>query len=86
MDIGIIGGVTTMPLFQECVTSSVSHSTVINTLFREFGYEGKSKIDKSNLSANLVSVMQAGAVVGALVAFPCADKWGRKVGLDCTRR
>ena len=61
---GIIGGVTTMPLFQE-----------------EFGYEGKSKLAKSNLSANLVSVMQAGAVVGALVAFPCADKWGRKPSL-----
>jgi MFS family permease len=48
---------------------------------QEFGYDGKSKIAKSNLSANLVSVMQAGAVVGALVAFPCADKWGRKPSL-----
>lgn len=47
----------------------------------EFGYDGKTKIGKSNLSANLVSVMQAGAVVGALVAFPCADKWGRKPSL-----
>lgn len=47
----------------------------------EFHYAGRSKIGKSNLSANLVSVMQAGAVVGALVAFPCADKWGRKPSL-----
>lgn len=47
----------------------------------EFHYEGRSKLGKSNLSANLVSVMQAGAVVGALGAFPCADKWGRKVWL-----
>lgn len=44
----------------------------------EFGLTTLSKIQKSNLSANLVSVMQAGAVAGALGAFPLADKFGRK--------
>jgi MFS family permease len=53
----------------------------LTALSSEFGYDGKSSIAKSNLSANLVSVMQAGAVVGALTAFPCADKWGRKPSL-----
>ena len=36
----------------------------------EFGLADKSKIAASNLSANLVSVMQAGAIVGSLAAFP----------------
>ncbi|EXJ56118.1 hypothetical protein A1O7_09049 [Cladophialophora yegresii CBS 114405] len=62
MDIGIIGGVLTLPDFQD-----------------EFGLTEKSKIAKSNLSANLVSVMQAGAIVGALAANPLADWKGRKI-------
>ena len=45
---------------------------------REFGLTTKTKLQQSNLSANLVSVMQAGAVLGALGAFPLADKYGRK--------
>lgn len=35
----------------------------------------------ANLSANIVSVMQAGAFFGALLAYPIADKYGRKLGL-----
>lgn len=41
---------------------------------KEFGLTQLSKNDASNLSANLVSVMQAGAVLGALVANPMADR------------
>ncbi|KAJ9639062.1 hypothetical protein H2204_003970 [Knufia peltigerae] len=61
MDIGIIGGVLTLPDFK-----------------KEFGLSDISKSAASNLSANLVSVMQAGAIVGALVANPLADWIGRK--------
>lgn len=64
MDIGIIGGVLTLPAFQ-----------------KEFGISSKDKIGQANLSANIVSVMQAGAFAGALLANPIADKWGRKPGL-----
>ncbi|KAL9077908.1 MAG: hypothetical protein Q9157_003175 [Trypethelium eluteriae] len=39
------------------------------------------KLADANLSANIVSVMQAGAFAGALAANPIADKWGRKPGL-----
>ena len=35
----------------------------------------------ANLSANIVSVMQAGAFAGALMASPISDRWGRKPGL-----
>ncbi|KIV87704.1 hypothetical protein PV11_03234 [Exophiala sideris] len=61
MDIGIIGGVLTLPDFK-----------------KEFGLDGLSKIAASNLSANLVSVMQAGAIVGSLAAMPIGDWIGRK--------
>jgi len=45
---------------------------------KEYGLAGKSKIAASNLSADLVSVMQCGAVVGSLVANPLSDRFGRK--------
>jgi len=64
MDIGIIGGVLTLPSFQ-----------------KEFHIPTKDKLAQANLSANIVSVMQAGAFAGALLANPIADRWGRKPGL-----
>lgn len=48
---------------------------------KEYGLDKLTKIQQSNLSANLVSVMQAGAFAGALLANPIADKIGRKAGL-----
>jgi MFS family permease len=47
----------------------------------EYGLSHLSKTAQANLSANLVSVMQAGAIAGALLAVPIADKWGRKPAL-----
>lgn len=47
----------------------------------EYGLTHLSSLAQSNLSANLVSVMQAGAVAGALLANPLADKLGRKPAL-----
>ena len=47
----------------------------------EFGLTNKSKDAQANLSANLVSAMQAGAIFGALGAFPLSDKIGRKPSL-----
>ncbi|CAK4034629.1 MFS quinate transporter [Lecanosticta acicola] len=65
MDIGIIGGVITLPSFKNA-----------------FGYEGEgAALANANLSADIVSVMQCGAFLGALLANPLADKWGRKPGL-----
>ncbi|EHY52824.1 hypothetical protein HRR83_007624 [Exophiala dermatitidis] len=64
MDIGIIGGVLTLPDFKD-----------------EFGLTHLSKIGASNLSANLVSVMQAGAIVGALAANPLSDWQGRRLSI-----
>ncbi|CAK7217260.1 hypothetical protein SCUCBS95973_003087 [Sporothrix curviconia] len=67
MDTGIIGGVLTMPDFK-----------------REFALAQLQQTDPTaaaNLSANLVTVMQAGAFLGALLANPVGDRFGRKPGL-----
>ncbi|KAF7561117.1 hypothetical protein G7046_g3027 [Stylonectria norvegica] len=48
---------------------------------REFGLENRPPSAAADLSGNLVTTMQAGAVAGALVSSTCADKWGRKPAL-----
>lgn len=43
-----------------------------------FGLTDLGPTARANLSANLVTTMQAGAFAGALLANPIADRWGRK--------
>jgi MFS family permease len=46
-----------------------------------YGLEDASKVAQANLSANIVSTLQAGCFFGALFASPIAEKWGRKKAL-----
>ncbi|KAJ6113643.1 hypothetical protein N7523_006960 [Penicillium sp. IBT 18751x] len=64
MDSGIIGGVLTMPPFEQT-----------------YGLEGLDSVAKANLSANIVSTLQAGCFFGALIASPAAERWGRRLAL-----
>ncbi|KAL2108123.1 hypothetical protein VUR80DRAFT_4241 [Thermomyces stellatus] len=48
---------------------------------RELGLDERSPSVAADLSGNLVKTMQAGAVAGALLSSPFADRWGRKPGL-----
>lgn len=48
---------------------------------QQFGLAGFSSAASANLSANLVSTMQAGAIVGALAALPLGETLGRKPSL-----
>lgn len=48
---------------------------------RKYGLENQSKVGAANLSANIVSTLQAGCFVGALIASPVSDKWGRRLSL-----
>ncbi|KAJ6153312.1 hypothetical protein N7497_007631 [Penicillium chrysogenum] len=43
--------------------------------------ENISEVDAANLSANIVSTLQAGCFFGALAASPIAEKWGRRMAL-----
>ncbi|KAH8422870.1 sugar porter family MFS transporter [Aspergillus melleus] len=47
----------------------------------KYGLENIGEVAAANLSANIVSTLQAGCFFGALVASIIADKWGRKLGL-----
>ncbi|RJE23707.1 MFS quinate transporter [Aspergillus sclerotialis] len=47
----------------------------------KYGIEDLDKVGAANLSANIVSTLQAGCFFGALFASPVADAWGRKTAL-----
>lgn len=51
---------------------------------KEFGLDGFGSTTSANLSANLVSTMQAGAILGALGALPISEKLGRRPSLLIT--
>lgn len=51
------------------------------TFHREFGLAERPPSAAADLAGNLVTTMQAGAVAGALVASPFADRKGRKPAL-----
>jgi SP family sugar:H+ symporter-like MFS transporter len=66
-DTGLIGGVLTMKPFQE-----------------SFGLKNVTPEEKkafSNLSGNIVSVLQAGCFFGAMSSFYISDKFGRRTAL-----
>ncbi|KNG82378.1 sugar transporter [Aspergillus nomiae NRRL 13137] len=47
----------------------------------KYGLKNLGDVGEANLSANIVSTLQAGCFFGALIASQIADKWGRKIGL-----
>ncbi|OXN27504.1 hypothetical protein CDV57_03581, partial [Aspergillus fumigatus] len=47
----------------------------------KYGLTNLSSVAQANLSANIVSTLQAGCFFGALIASQVADRWGRKPGL-----
>ncbi|KAH7235031.1 uncharacterized protein BKA55DRAFT_522408 [Fusarium redolens] len=48
---------------------------------RSFGLDNRPKEDAADLAGNLVTTMQAGAIAGALLSSPFADRKGRKPAL-----
>ncbi|KAM0277010.1 hypothetical protein ACHAQH_006194 [Verticillium albo-atrum] len=62
-DTGIIGGVLRMPEFQELYRLTDEHS---------------SASERADLSSQIVSTLQAGCFLGALLAAQAADRFGRR--------
>lgn len=54
---------------------------LLRSVCRAFGLEGLSKDAAATLSANIVSALQAGCFLGAVIAWPLADFVGRKPSL-----
>ena len=83
MDTGIISGVLTLPDFKKY--ANLSSSTILQVCIadesREFGLSNLDSVARANLSANLVTTVQAGAFAGALGALPFAERLGRKKSL-----
>ena len=50
-------------------------------LNREYGLDTRPATAAADLSGNLVTTMQAGAVAGAMLSSPFADRKGRKPAL-----
>lgn len=65
-DTGNIGGIIVLPSFK-----------------KTFGLnsDGPNAYQAPNLSANIVTTLQAGAVVGSLFAYTAADRLGQRVAL-----
>lgn len=62
-------------------TGTIGGVLVIPAFEKQFGLQGLSPQATANLSANIVSVHQAGCFAGALVAWPVADRIGRRIAL-----
>ena len=62
-------------------TGTMGGVLVLPAFKKEFGLDGLGKIESANLSANIVSALQAGCFLGAIVAWPLADSIGRRTAL-----
>jgi MFS family permease len=62
-------------------TGTIGGVLVLPAFKKEFGLEGLGTIESANLSANIVSTLQAGCFLGAILAWPFADSKGRRTAL-----
>jgi len=62
-------------------TGTMGGVLVLPAFKKEFGLDGLGKVESANLSANIVSALQAGCFLGAILAWPLADSIGRRTAL-----
>lgn len=62
-------------------TGTMGGVLVLPTFKKEFGLDDLDTIESANLSANIVSALQAGCFLGAVLAWPVADSKGRRTAL-----
>jgi len=59
-------------------TAVIGGTMALNSFIRDFGLTGMAKTQRDTTQGNIVSTFQAGCFFGALLAFPAAEKLGRK--------
>lgn len=59
-------------------SSVIGGVIVLDPFIKDFGLGSANSVAKANLEANIVSTLQAGCFLGALVASPLTDRLGRK--------
>jgi MFS family permease len=62
-------------------TGTIGGVLTLPAFIKKYGLSGLSKVETANLSANIVSTLQAGCFVGALASYYFADKFGRRPSL-----
>src|SRR5690348_3710644 len=59
-------------------SSVIGGVIVLPPFIQDFGLGDSKSVATANLSANIVSTLQAGCFLGALIASPMTDRFGRK--------
>lgn len=59
-------------------TAVIGGTMALNSFIRDFGLDGIPKVNRDTIQGNIVSTFQAGCFFGALLAFPFAERIGRK--------
>ncbi|KAF9872575.1 MFS quinate transporter [Colletotrichum karsti] len=59
-------------------SSVIGGVVVMKPFMNDYGLGEASKVETANLTGNIVSTLQAGCLVGALIASPLTDRYGRK--------
>ncbi|KAH7341192.1 quinate permease [Pyrenochaeta sp. MPI-SDFR-AT-0127] len=59
-------------------TAVIGGTMALNSFIRDFGLNNIAKVNRDTIQGNIVSTFQAGCFFGALIAFPFAEKIGRK--------
>lgn len=88
-DSAVISGVVVMDPFKRYgvhIHDSTSRRSwgETDSPISDYGLNESDSVSTANLTGNIVSTLQAGCFVGALVASPITDRWGRKPTLLAT--
>ncbi|KAK7959538.1 uncharacterized protein PG986_004392 [Apiospora aurea] len=64
-------------------TAVIGGTMALESFIRDFGWEDVDKTTRDTIQGNIVSTFQAGCFFGALLSFPIAEKFGRRIAILC---
>ncbi|KAK8859324.1 quinate permease [Apiospora arundinis] len=62
-------------------TAVIGGTMALESFIRDFGWSNVGKTERDTIQGNIVSTFQAGCFFGALVTFPIAEKFGRRLAI-----